>query len=93
MALPKLGSEVAPDPGVVDAVAQIDRETLTVSARLRAANEADIAIPLPELAAIAERDVERSRYLVEVGVIPPEFLDDAILRARRIRNWMARRLR
>lgn len=84
----KLGPE-RPDPSVVEAVDAIDRECLAVTQRLREANEADLAIPLEELAALAERDVERCRFLVDHEVIPPELFDDAVLRSRRIRAMMS----
>jgi hypothetical protein len=73
---------------VAKRVDEIDAEILAETVRLRALNDADADIPLEELAAMAERNIERNTWLVANGVIPRELLDDAVRRHRRIRAMM-----
>jgi hypothetical protein len=72
-------------------VDEIDAEIIAETARLAALNDADADIPLDELAAMCERQIERNSYLVRVGVMPRELLDDAIGRHRRVLAMIARR--
>jgi hypothetical protein len=94
MELVKLGNDSGPggaaEPAqsLVDAVARIDAELLALTQRLREANEGGEALPLEELAAMVERQIERNRFLVDNGVIPRELLDDAVKRQQRIRKMM-----
>jgi hypothetical protein len=72
-------------------VDEIDAEIIAETQRLRALNEAEVEIALPELAAMCERQIERDSYLVEVGVMPRELLDEAISRHRRVLRMIAER--
>jgi hypothetical protein len=69
-------------------VDEIDAEIVAETARLRALNDAEVEIPLAELAAMIERQIERNSYLVEVGVMPKELLLDAVKRHRRVLAMM-----
>jgi hypothetical protein len=71
-------------------VDEIDREIVAETARLRALNDGEVAVPLAELAAMAERNIERNEFLHANGVIPRDLLDDAVKRHRRIIAMMRR---
>jgi hypothetical protein len=73
---------------VAKRVDEIDAEIVAETARLRALNDSDVAVPLAELAAMAERQIQRNTFLVEHNVIPRELLDDAVKRHRRIIRMM-----
>jgi hypothetical protein len=81
---------VPDDDDVVRRVAAIDAEIIAESQRLDAVEDAGMTLSFEELAAMAERDIERSRYLVAHGVIPAVLLERAIRRHRRIQCLMAR---
>jgi hypothetical protein len=69
-------------------VDELDREIMSETARLKALNDTDADIPLDELAAMCERQIERNSYLVKVGVMGRELLDDARERHRRVLAMM-----
>jgi hypothetical protein len=68
---------------------ELEAECAAESARLRQAEEAGEIVSWEEMAAMAERDIYRCRYLSDHGIIPAEMLEDAIRRHRRILCLMA----
>jgi hypothetical protein len=76
---------------VADAVDEMDAEIVAETVRLRALNDGEVTLPLAELAAMVERQIERNQFLCANGVIPKSLLDDAVNRHRRIRALMAGR--
>jgi hypothetical protein len=55
---------------------ELEAECAAESARLSAAEEAGEIVSYEEMAAMAERDIYRCKYLSDHGVIPRELLDD-----------------
>lgn len=69
-------------------LASLDDEILGDIAVLASAEEKELALAPEVLAKFAARDIERCRFLIELGELPAWTLDDALRREREVQGMM-----